>query len=299
VLGAVTAVAFVALCRARAALLGAAYLAGNALLLVPTRDPEVVAALAGAGIAALAALEWCIARRDVGLRTLEGGFVRAMVWVPPGIVLVRSALHYDLSALYGAVATAAIALALTAAAGIARLPEIVRAGLRGGALAALGLASGFVTWALEGTLPGSALLPLGGVVFAASATGLSLAAGGEAWGVAYRRASAWVLLGAMGLDLVWHPGVVAAVACLVTSVAALSYGFLTRRRVIVLAGAAGAALSLIVHLRAAIDLYAFSHWGSLALVGIAVILAATFVERKGAALAAGFHAWRERFADWE
>ena len=300
-LGAVTALAFVALARTRAAAFGALYLLGNALLLVPTRDPSVVALLAGASMAALVGFEVRAARRDPALRTLEGSFVRGMVWAPPLILLVRSALHYDLSALYGAVASGAVAFGTTALAGERRIPDPLRAALRGVALSAVGLSSLFATLAAASTshLPESALLPLGGLLFAAIATGLSLGAGRQAWGMAYRRAAAWVLLAAMAADLWMFPGVVAAVACLLTSIAALSYGFLGRRRAIFLAGAAGAALSLATHLRAAIDLYAFSHWGSLALVGVAVILAATWVERRGAAFAEGFHAWRERLAAWE
>jgi hypothetical protein len=301
VLGGVTALAFVALGRARALAMGALYLVANALLLVPTRDPSVVAALAGTAVAALAVFELRVARRETTLRTLEGGFVRSMLWAPPALLLIRNALHYDLSSLYGAVACGTLALGTTAAASVDRLWPAPRAALRGAALACIGLASVFATDALDTGLhlPNSALLPLGGMLFASVATGISLGSRGEPWAIGYRRIAAWVLLGAMALDLYGFPGVVAAVACLVTSTVALSYGFLTRRRAIFLAGVAGAALSLLCHLRAAIDIYALSNWGSLAFVGIAVILVATLVEKRGAALAAGFAAWRERMAAWE
>lgn len=301
VLGGVTALAFVALGRARAVAMGALYLVANALLLVPTRDPSLVAALAGASVTALAVFELRVARREATLRTLEGSFVRGMLWAPAALLLIRNALHYDLSSLYGAVACGTLALACTTAAGEQRLWGALRAALRGAALACIGLASVFATDALDAglQLPDSALLPLGGLLFASVATGLSLTARGETWAIGYRRIAAWVLLGAMALDLGLFPGVVAAVACLVTSIVALSYGFLTQRRAIFLAGVAGAVLSLLCHLRAAIDIYALANWGSLAFVGIAVILTATLVERRGAALATGFAAWRERMAAWE
>jgi hypothetical protein len=300
-LGVVTAVAFVALARVRATLFGAAYVAGNAMLLLPTRDPSIVAALAGVQIAALVALELRVVRGEPRLRTLEGGFVRAMLWAPVLLMLARSVLHYDLSSLFCAVASGAIAIFSTALASERRVPELARAALRGVALAAVGCASGFATFALaEGVgLPESALLPIGGLGFASTATALSLSAGSAAWGVAYRRVAAWVLLAAMALDLWIFPGVVAAFACLVTAIAAMSYGFLTRRRPIFLAGVAGGGLALITHLRAAIDFYAFANWGSLALLGVAVILIAAGVERRGAIWAAQFSAWRARFADWE
>lgn len=143
------------------------------------------------------------------------------------------------------------------------------------------------------------MLPIGGLAFASTATALSLSAGHELWGAAYRRISAWVLLAAMALDLWIFPGVVAAFACLVTAIVAMSYGFLTQRRAIFLAGVVGGALALLTHLRAAIDFYAFANWGSLALLGVVVILAAALVEQRGALWAAQFTAWRGRLAEWE
>jgi len=148
-------------------------------------------------------------------------------------------------------------------------------------------------------LPGSTLLPIGALGFASVATALSLSAGNDAWGVAYRRVSAWTLLAAMALDLWMFPGVVSAFACLVTAIVAMSYGFLTQRRALLLAGAAGAGLSLLTHLRASSDFYAVADWGSLALLGVAVILAAAFVERSGPAFAARFADWRTRLGEWE
>jgi hypothetical protein len=300
-LGVVTAVAFVALARARAGLLGAAYLAGNALLLVPTRDPSSVAALAGVQLAALAALELVVARREPRLRTLEGSFVRVMLWAPAALMLVRSVLHYDLSALLCAVASAAVALLATALAGEARVPQPARAALRGAALVAIASASAFATAAIgAGALvPDSALLAIGGVLFASVAGAISLAEPSARWSGAYRRIGAGVLVASLAVGLWVFQDVVAAFTCLVGSIALLSYGFVHRQRPILLAGAAGAALALLIHLRAAIELYAFAHWGSLALLGVAVILAAALVERRGAALGAALAVWRARFAAWE
>ena len=62
---------------------------------------------------------------------------------------------------------------------------------------------------------------------------------------------------------------------------------------------AGGALALVTHLRAAIDIYAFANWGSLALLGVAVILAAAVVERRGTLWAERLQSWRTRLADWE
>jgi hypothetical protein len=300
-LGGVTAVAFVALARARAGVLGFAYLIGNALLLVPTRDPSWVAVGVGLNGAALLALDWWIVRPEPRLRTLEGSFVRAMLCAPPLLMLARSALHYDLSAAWYAVSFAALALACFAGAEERRLPAPLRRGLRGASLAALGASSASATLAAVEALalPGSVALPLGGVCFASFATGLSLFAGEAGWGERYRRAAALGLVGATALDLWLFPGVVASLAALCAAIATLCYGYVTGRRAIFLAGAGGALFAAATHVRVAIDLYAIGHWGSLALLGVAVILAATAVERHGSALGERIARLRRRLGQRE
>jgi hypothetical protein len=285
-LGGVTALAFVALARVRAGLLGAAYLVGNAMLLVPSRDPSVIAAMVGLHGAALVAFEWRFARAESRLHTLEGRFVRAMLFAPPVLLLARSALHYELSALYFAVSSAAVALASFALAEERRIPALLRAALRGTSLVALGATSASATlaFAQAASLSISVALPLGGVLFAVLASLLSLVAGDARWGEVNRRAAALALLATTAVDLVFFPSVVSSLAGLTVAIGTLSYGFVTERRGVFLAGVAGALLAVATHVQAAIELYALSHWGSLALVGVLVILAATGVERHGSAL---------------
>ena len=300
-LGGVTALAFVALARVRAGLLGAAYLLGNALLLVPSRDPSWIAVMVGLYGAALVALEWRVARAEPRLHTLEGRFVRAMLFAPPLLMLARSALHYDVSALYFAVSSAAIALGSFALAEERRIPTPMRTVLRGTSLAALVATSASATVALTEavSLPIDLALPLGGVLFAVLASVLSLAAGDARWGEVHRRAAALGLLATTAIDLVLFPSVVSSLAGLTVAIGTLSYGFVTERRGVFLAGAGGALLAVATHVRAAIELYALSHWGSLALLGVFVILAATAVERHGPALADSLATLRRRLAERE
>jgi hypothetical protein len=181
------------------------------------------------------------------------------------------------------------------------VPQPLRAALRAIALVAIGCASGFLTGALAETdlVADSALLPFGGVLFAGVATAVSLADTSAAWSGAYRRIGAAALCAALALDLWLYQDAVASFTCLVGSIAALCFGFVSRQRAILVAGSAGACLALITHLQAAIELYAFAHWGSLALLGVAVILAAAIVERRGAALGAALAVWRARLIEWE
>jgi hypothetical protein len=140
---------------------------------------------------------------------------------------------------------------------------------------------------------------VGSLLYAGAVTGLSLLAGEASWGARFRRSAACVAVGGTGLNLVFFPGAFASIACLVASIATLSYGFLTERKAIFVAGAGGVLFASAHHLRDALSVYAFSHWGSLAILGVIVILAASLLERHWALLVAHAMAFRRRFAGWE
>jgi hypothetical protein len=80
-----------ALVGRRAAGLTACLFLSCAVLLVPTRDGDMVAALVTAQLVLLALLERFAWSRDVHFATREGGFARALLVVPVVILLVRNA----------------------------------------------------------------------------------------------------------------------------------------------------------------------------------------------------------------
>jgi hypothetical protein len=296
----VIGVAFLTLSRARALPLTLAYLAANLTLLVPTRDPSIAAALAALTLGGLVALDSRVGRRDASLRTLEGTFVRAMLFAPPLLLLLRSALHYELSALFAAVLSGLASFALVAIAGVRRLPEGLREVLPDASLLPTLATSVFAAGALfDAGIPASIAFPAGVLCFGGMTLSLSLVAGSAAWGARHRRVAVVGTVCGMAVDLVIHPCVVASLGCLVTAIAALSHGYLMERRAIFVTGLAAALFGLVFHVRYALGLYAYTRWGSLALLGIAVILAASWLERHWDELVARASVFRERFAAWE
>jgi len=273
---------FVTLGRARARSLSAAYLVSNALLLLPTRDPTVVALLATLNLAALGVWEWRKLSRDTALRTLEGVFVRVMLLVPAGLVLLRNAMHYEVSYAFFALIWGAVAVGWLAAAAVERLPEVLRGMLRSASLVSLLVAAGFAS-AAAGSLgvPDTYALPFAALGFAGAAGGLSLFAGRQAWGDRFRHVSLVVALSGLAADLLLSPDVFTSGGLFVSAVATLSYGYLSKRRALFLAGAAGVLFALAYHVRYAAMLYAYTRWGSLALLGALVIVAAGQLERNG------------------
>ena len=68
---------------------------------------------------------------------------------------------------------------------------------------------------------------------------------------------------------------------------------------LLLTGVAGLGFALVQHVRWAIELYAWSHWGSLALLGGAVIVSASLLERHHDVVIRHVSGLRRRFATWE
>jgi hypothetical protein len=273
---------FVTLGRSRAIALSAAYLVSNALLLLPTRDPTAVAMLASLNIAALGVWEWKALSRDTALRTLEGVFVRVMLMVPAGLVLLRNALHYEVSYAFFALIWGSMAVAWLAVASLARLPDVLKGAMRSACLASLFLASGFASAAAGSVgMPETFAIPFAVLGFALCAGALSIFAGREAWGDSFRHLALVVALGGMVVDLLHSPDVFTSGGLFLSAVATLSYGYLSERKALFLAGVAGVLFALAYHVRYAAMLYAYTRWGSLALLGALVIVAAGYLERNG------------------
>jgi hypothetical protein len=190
--------------------------------------------------------------------------------------------------------------ALIAIAGVRRLPEGLREVLPDASLLPTLATSAFAAGALfDAGIPASLAFPAGVLCFGGMTLWLSLLAGSAAWGARHRRVAVVGTVCGMAVDLVVHPGVVASLGCLVTAIAALSHGYLTQRRAIFVTGLAAALFGLAFHVRYALGLYAYTRWGSLAVLGVAVILAASWLERHWDDLVARAAVFRERFAAWE
>ncbi len=299
VLAPVTWISFLALARPRARELSLAFFGLNAAILLPSRDPELVALLVGASLAAFAWLELRVFRGDTALRTLEGRGVRAMLLVPVALLLSRSVLHYEVSWLLAAVLAAAASAALFLAG-----REWIRSPGLGRGIQGLATLPAFATWvcfagALEQGvgLPSAWVLPVIALPFAASLAGMSLLSVGG--GALYRRAAVGVALGGLCLELAFFPSVLASLACLAVAIGAVAYGYLLERRLLLLTGAVGLLYALAHHVRWAVEFYAWSHWGSLALLGALVIVAASLLERHHERVIAHLTGLRQRVGSWQ
>ena len=83
----------------------------------------------------------------------------------------------------------------------------------------------------------------------------------------------------MGGNLVFYPGWVTSFGCLVTGIGIAAYGYMVEQKALLLAGSAGVLFGLVFNLRYAVELYSLNQWASLGVLGIAIILGASALER--------------------
>ena len=286
---------FLSLARSQARALTGAFLALGSAMLVPTRQPDVTAALVALALAGIAALEWLRWQRDPAMRTREGLVVRGMLVLPVALIVGRSLIHYEASLYLAAIGCFAIGGLLQVCRFAIEAGGTERSHTVGLELASWPpLALGFMTFAVateeafgiaDGLVIPMAVLPFTGLLVAASLR--------QAGGVAerYRGAAVGIALAAMAANLAFVSGMLAAFTALAVGVVALAYGYFFDRRPMLVGGAVVAGWALVAHVKYAIQVHGPLSWTSLSLLGIGVIFAASFFERLQGRRA-GRAAWR-------
>ncbi|MCG8592486.1 MAG: hypothetical protein MJE66_24615 [Proteobacteria bacterium] len=291
-------VSLMALARKQAARLAPMFLAVNAALLVPVRDGNAMAVLLAVLVAGVGCYELLVMRRETTLQTFEGRLVRGFFAVPILLVAARSVALYEPTSLLVAALWWAVAFVLFAL--VPTLFANPREKAISQAISTLPLAAGWAfvaEAAFRAGLPREAFLPLLTLPFAGSLVALSAVAAGS--GAGYRRAAAIAAIVGGTSNLVLFDGVFASFTCLVVAIGTLAYGYWVEQKAIFLAGVAGSLFGLLYHVRYAVELYAVSHWGSLAALGIAIILIASFFERNRNQLLGRAAALRHRVEAWD
>lgn len=268
--------ALLSLVRSEAPRLLGLLFALNALLLVPVRDPRIVGVEFAVAVLLLAFLEGGTFRRSVALGTLEGKIVRLVLAAPPVILAVRALVLYSPTELFMGTCLASLGVALFALA-----PALTRRTTAG--LQAFGATITAAGWLLLSTefagnihVASSLVLPLVGLPLA----GIFLLFGkyGVGSGDKYRVVASVVAVATVGLNLLsWTVG--ASLSALVLGLLLLAVGTYRKRLASQLLGGVLAVTGLLIQLHQAIDFSRVLNWGSLSLLGVALIFVAAYFER--------------------
>jgi hypothetical protein len=276
-------VSFTALARREAKALTLAFCGANLLVLVPLRQPEVVAMLAGGALLALLHLELTRFAAAAQLDTLEGKLARVMPFAPPLLMLGRVFHLYHIGPAFvgGVLLIAAAALWLLLARTVSSTRRDVGAWLASSlAIAGWGfcwselmrhLPSSGVTILVLG-LPSAALLFLGAV--RANAARSSLLNVGTIMAL-------MTALSASAVDR----GTAAAFSCIVLGVAVAVWGASVRARLRIACGVLVALWGVGLQVWLAVHADNLLRWVSLTAVGILLIVGSAYIERNRGRLA--------------
>lgn len=276
-------VSFTALARKEAKALTLAFCGANLLVLVPMRQPEVVAVLAGVAVLGLLRLELTRFAVSAQLDTLEGKMARAMPFAPPVIMLARVFHLYHVGpAFIGGVL-------LIAAAGSWQFLSAAASDFRRDAGAWIASSLGVIGWGLcwselTDRLPSASVSILLLGLPAASMLFLFAIRASRARGALLGLGTIFGLLSTLSASAV-DGGTAAAFCCIVLGVAVAVWGASVRARLRIVAGALVALWGLGLQVWLAVHADNLLRWASLTVIGILLIIGSAYIERNRERLA--------------
>ncbi len=275
----ITIFAFMVMARRSARLLAPVYLVLNALLLLPVREASIVGLIAFAGVALVIRVLRLVAA-DHTLNTVEGNFVRLLLFAPSLILLCRSMILYGLDD---------FVLLITLGCGYLILRTIKNVALNAHwverAMVYLGfiLALGIGVMATEVAAVNFKVLPII-LVF-------SVAFCGVIYDI--HRQAHWIkdqalVIGAaslvMGLALVANAAFGDAVDLLfslIVAIVMIIQGYVYQHRFALMTAILSLCITLFLHVDVIMQLINFKNWITLAVIGGIAIIGASVLERHG------------------
>ncbi|MBX9694657.1 MAG: hypothetical protein K2Z81_19880 [Cyanobacteria bacterium] len=286
---------FAALHRPEARRLAIAYLLACCSLLIPVRHGLL---LTGIMLGVIALVLWFDGRFMAGTpngSTSEGITSRLLLLLPMGILIARTAF-YPQSMLFLGVTALLVGLCAFEMA-----PKLVKEDAVGARIQTITLLPIVVGWCVLtidylstvvlSPPPVLTWLPLSGLMFALSTRARTGA-------TQYRKAAAVMAAAAWIGQLMTHATPVMSFLCLAFSIGMVLAGFYYRERLLVSTGVAGAVFALGYHVRFAFQLYDYSSWGLLAVMGIGILLTASYLEKRATWMFGRLVMLREEMKAW-
>jgi len=278
----ITFISFSTLIRSHAKLVTGVYLATNAALLIPTRDVNIMAALIAVMLLVIARVDLRRLSGSSETRTFEGKLVRFTLTLPLLALSGRTLQLYfiDVSALFSSVLFGAFAYFMFEYA-----PKYVKYGAGRSTLQLFSVVPMCISWGCllkeffghYGANP-SIELVVSGIPMALLFLALSLRAekGGSS---ALRWIGTSIAVVTAVTNLCVYGGMLSAFICVLVGTTLGAYGYGTKRQSLFVIGATLFISGLAYHLKLAVDLYSMSPWISLGVVGVAVVLLSSYIER--------------------
>lgn len=299
ILGPLCHLSFLTLGHNRAKLLSTAFLLGNATLLLPTRQPNLIAGIFVLMIIVLTHNEIRFFTPETTLNTFEGRLSRGMLWAPAVILVGRASYFYTPSQLFISAIFTALGLF-----SYVFLPQLINNRTWQHALQAVGSLLASFAWLTLAELLHSAwslgdqwIIPIASLPISGLLIILSRYAIGNS--KKYHQAAAIVATLSGIVNLLVFPGLLGSFICLLIAIGTLCYGYLLEQKIIFLSGACGSILALGYHLKTAFSYYTLTGWSSLMVLGVLIIISASLLERNNGRLRERMQKIRTQLSQWE
>lgn len=290
-------IAYRTLARPQTTSLFVAFVLVNALLLVPWRLPSVTTLLAVLGTAAVAQADTRWFSRYPAAGTVEGRIARGTLVLPLALLLGRG-MH-----LYSNLLLDAGALLLGAGivlSSLSRRTEGKRQHVFGAA-GLLALAAGWFSWWLnwstEGAVSGAIALP--SLLLPMSAVFLTVTRSSDSLRPVCRTAAALSALLAVVPNLWVNPSLWTLLACASVGALVLCAGAWLRSKVLTAGGLIAVVTAIAYQIGGNLDFERLKHWAVLSVLGILLIVFASYWERYQATILRRLRRWQDLAREWD
>jgi len=293
----ITFIAFSALARREALRLTGAYIALNALLLIPTRDPSISGLIASLAILGVAYLDTTCFKQDTAMKTKEGRISRLILLVPGALLFLRIAFLYGIDGIFVGAALATSSLALFVFSkkycSLETAKVLQSCSILPTILSWLVIAFE-LKWLID--LPDAFMLPLVTIPLAAIFIAKSLSClGGR---IQYQRLAALALVGGAFLELVMFPGLNASIFSIAVGILAIAYGYTAESKFVFLGGLFTFGHGLIDTVKLALTVITISPWIALAIIGGLTVLGSSYLEVHTRRIVKQIGLFRKKMSTW-
>ncbi len=295
----ITLLGFGVLARSLSINLSLIFLASNAALLVPVRDPAMIATMVTLLTVGVLYLSRKTALNKSAAKTHEGIIALSLQLLPLGVLMGRTLWLYSADLFLFTVMTAAVYMVLRQITLYIDQASGWRNLLNAASLIPASAISLLITNTLDqmGILPNSVLLPLGATVSAAMIYDISKRSVNST-GFYRRFASLGMALALIANTFIFND-FLSATACAICGLAILLFGYKQQQRSLFVSGAIMLIFGFAHQLYALVHQFDLGSWATLALFGITAIVVASVMESKGLAVRTHLRQWRKNLANWE
>lgn len=273
------------------------FVISNLALLLPLREPLLVAGIAVALGTYTLFFSAKTTRQRTEVKTREGMIALLLQFLPMGILLGRNIWLYAPDAFLFAAIAATVFVALRHCTQFMAHSSAVRSTLElisVGAAAVTGICTANALYGLESHF--SVALLSGGTV--AAAMSYEVARRANSLNEVYRIAAVVMLCGSVLSNLMLAGGVAASLLTLFAGSALLVFSYFERKRSVFAGGVVLIVAGLVDQVLNIFQWFDFGYWAGLAVLGVLAIVAASLLEAKGKSLRQSVRHYRERYTEW-